>query len=222
MELEQKHNRRPPAKRPNYAKLGVASPFKCNWSKLLQEWTADFVDKTSTELHVLRDRLELIKWDRSLRAETLPKTTKVRNGLEPPAKRLKVDSSLVVTEPALVAVFVTVEGSGTADRFSMICLPNSDDVKAHAKKLQPPTEPAHSDDVTETKVNFRTHCTRETIGYITSAQTAFSTGRSVGLGHVVLPALTSLQSNKRGALTLIRSTRSNQYRWARLFISTAF
>ncbi|KAL3868448.1 hypothetical protein ACJMK2_041255 [Sinanodonta woodiana] len=36
--LEGKYKRMPPAKRPNYIKLGVTSPFSCPWSTLVQDW----------------------------------------------------------------------------------------------------------------------------------------------------------------------------------------
>ncbi|XP_038057792.1 ribonucleases P/MRP protein subunit POP1-like isoform X2 [Patiria miniata] len=37
-EQTKKFKRWPPAKRPNYGKLGVVSPFRCAWKKLLEEW----------------------------------------------------------------------------------------------------------------------------------------------------------------------------------------
>ncbi|XP_075405564.1 ribonucleases P/MRP protein subunit POP1 [Tenrec ecaudatus] len=36
--LLEKYKRRPPAKRPNYVKLGTLSPFHCPWVQLTQEW----------------------------------------------------------------------------------------------------------------------------------------------------------------------------------------
>ncbi|XP_071836368.1 ribonucleases P/MRP protein subunit POP1-like isoform X2 [Apostichopus japonicus] len=41
-DLEASFLRRPPAKRPNYAKLGFLSPFKCPWDRLLSEWTSKY------------------------------------------------------------------------------------------------------------------------------------------------------------------------------------
>ena len=38
-ELEVKQAKWPPAKRPNYAKLGMSSPFNCQWDKLSDEWS---------------------------------------------------------------------------------------------------------------------------------------------------------------------------------------
>ncbi|XP_054982812.1 ribonucleases P/MRP protein subunit POP1 [Sorex araneus] len=37
-ELLEKYRRRPPAKRPNYVKLGTLAPFRCPWEQLTQEW----------------------------------------------------------------------------------------------------------------------------------------------------------------------------------------
>lgn len=38
-QLEAKYNRIPPAKRPNYVKLGTAMPFHFSWAQLVAEWT---------------------------------------------------------------------------------------------------------------------------------------------------------------------------------------
>ncbi|XP_006900086.1 PREDICTED: ribonucleases P/MRP protein subunit POP1 [Elephantulus edwardii] len=37
-ELLEKYKRRPPAKRPNYVKLGTLAPFCCPWAQLTQDW----------------------------------------------------------------------------------------------------------------------------------------------------------------------------------------
>ncbi|XP_049629822.1 ribonucleases P/MRP protein subunit POP1 [Suncus etruscus] len=39
-ELLEKYQRRPPAKRPNFVKLGTLAPFRCPWEQLTQEWAA--------------------------------------------------------------------------------------------------------------------------------------------------------------------------------------
>ena len=39
-EAEAKHLRRPPKKRPNFAKLAVASPFQTDWLALVESWSA--------------------------------------------------------------------------------------------------------------------------------------------------------------------------------------
>ncbi|XP_008829764.1 ribonucleases P/MRP protein subunit POP1 [Nannospalax galili] len=37
-DLLEKYRRRPPAKRPNYVKLGTLAPFRCPWEQLTQDW----------------------------------------------------------------------------------------------------------------------------------------------------------------------------------------
>lgn len=39
-DLLEKYKRRPPAKRPNYVKLGTLAPFCCPWEQLTQDWEA--------------------------------------------------------------------------------------------------------------------------------------------------------------------------------------
>lgn len=38
---EEKYTKYPPAKRPNYEKLGVASPFSRDWGRLVEEWSEE-------------------------------------------------------------------------------------------------------------------------------------------------------------------------------------
>lgn len=44
--------KRPPNKRTNYAKFSIASPFSCNWKKLVQEWS----EQETPRFSVLRDK----------------------------------------------------------------------------------------------------------------------------------------------------------------------
>lgn len=53
-------HRRPPAKRPNYVKLGTLAPFHCPWEQLTQEWAARGVAQETAEAascpeHVWKD-----------------------------------------------------------------------------------------------------------------------------------------------------------------------
>ncbi|XP_072169939.1 ribonucleases P/MRP protein subunit POP1-like [Diadema setosum] len=48
-ELEGTYTRKPPAKRPNHAKLGICSPFRAPWDNLIHEWAArENGDQTSS------------------------------------------------------------------------------------------------------------------------------------------------------------------------------
>lgn len=41
--------RHPPDKRPNYSRLGSATPFECPWSVLVKDWTKEFVPNKKEE-----------------------------------------------------------------------------------------------------------------------------------------------------------------------------
>ena len=59
-ELQDKHNRIPPGKRPNYTKLGVVAPFHTPWGRLAEEWvTVNLSAQTGVEndrFYQVRDR----------------------------------------------------------------------------------------------------------------------------------------------------------------------
>lgn len=50
-ELRSKYFRLPPAKRVNYIKIGINSPFQCHWQLLVNEWT----ERQYNDFHVLRE-----------------------------------------------------------------------------------------------------------------------------------------------------------------------
>lgn len=52
LELKDKYFKRPPSKRVNYIKLGINSPFKCQWTILLNDWCDDKI----TDYFILRDK----------------------------------------------------------------------------------------------------------------------------------------------------------------------
>lgn len=102
--------RRPPNKRQNYLKLSIASPFKCPWLQLIQEWR-----KTpSTEFYyVMRDKTKLQKIQQFLLGK----------------ERKLVD----VDENCLIPVSLVMNGRGNAQKFSIICLPKKKDIQNREK-----------------------------------------------------------------------------------------
>lgn len=51
-ELKERYFRLPPSKRVNYNKLGINSPFICQWDLLLRDWSSNSIN----DLFVLRDK----------------------------------------------------------------------------------------------------------------------------------------------------------------------
>ncbi|XP_072016978.1 ribonucleases P/MRP protein subunit POP1-like [Amphiura filiformis] len=65
-EMERIQGRKPPAKRPNYAKLGIPSPFNLEWVKLVDDWRKEIENKQTNEhsnadssVVVVRDHVKL-------------------------------------------------------------------------------------------------------------------------------------------------------------------
>lgn len=54
IEIHFRYFRLPPNKRTNYQKLSIASPFKCNWAQLIQEWSSSETNENK-KFFVLRD-----------------------------------------------------------------------------------------------------------------------------------------------------------------------
>ena len=91
----------PPNKRPNFAKLGVASPFTCPWSTLVKDWSVQDQQGGSSKVKVWRPN---------------------SRDLRPPFHELT--ESQIGCEANLMAVKIQVLGKGTFSENSMICWPS--------------------------------------------------------------------------------------------------
>lgn len=151
--LQSRYNRRPPAKRPNYTKLGFLSPFIFDFDKLVREWNNKIqselgklensnleADKLLTNrnsgFYVLRDRKCLRLLNMAL--------TGARGFLKPKDRsngKLKSSSSVLdnlastiskeVTQQhslALVPVLLTILHRGIPAVLGHICLPTEEDL----------------------------------------------------------------------------------------------
>lgn len=104
--------RRPPNKRTNFKKMGIASPFGCPFSQLVKEWNG------CENVHVLRNRSTLEAIDNALRGKANFK-------------------SLQIPSDALIPINLTMESRGTPGDFGIICLPSKRDIKTSiAQKYQ--------------------------------------------------------------------------------------
>ena len=117
--LEEAYTRYPPAKRPNYGKLGVQSPFYINWDTLFKQNDEDFTEG----FYVLRSQTAL----QALRAAASLSTRSEDGALE---QNLKGD-----IQRGLVALDVTLLRKGCPQPRAMICLPTTSDL--HCYKTDP-------------------------------------------------------------------------------------
>ena len=287
--LEAKHDRIPPAKRPNYVKLGVAAPFRLPWEQLVDEWTA--LANSGQGVAGGTDMEEDVAEDTARQTQTFcvcrcRKTLRLLGSLCQPTKNGHTSkpsvapSGLVIqlqSDEAMTRSLVPVQVSfcqvGMPMCFTMIYVPTDEDFAA-SQETRSCTEPLHKDAASAhkkflsrkrkraTKANGQARvaeentptnglvidnsqsateegksgcheehlvgaCTRQTIGYVTHGNFAFSVGHGHGVGFVAMAALSKLlQSQQKvaptrrrhGCRVLVRSPQSLQYRWACLSV----
>lgn len=130
--LRAKYFRYPPNRRVNFTKFGIASPFYCEWSILMKEWT------NSDKFNVLRDRELLAILARALlRYQVRGKTKKTHGqkkiGHETVLAWYDSEKSLFAHSNWLVPVKITLRGKGRARNFAIICTPSKEDLEAYRK-----------------------------------------------------------------------------------------
>ncbi|XP_050091315.1 ribonucleases P/MRP protein subunit POP1 [Anopheles aquasalis] len=108
--------RRPNNRRVNYTKLAIASPFRCPWQQLVQEWNRSKEemgsDTSPTQFFVLRDRDALAK---------------LRLAFE---RKFNL-RSINLPPDALVPLLLTLKTRGNPGENALICLPKREDFRAN-------------------------------------------------------------------------------------------
>ena len=243
---EAKYARYPPAKRPNYQKLGVKSPFSPPWKQIVEEWsTSDEVfGKMQTSLedahlsareshkglgrsfYVLRSRSSL---------SVLRRCFKMRCD-KPGIKRFKqqatldempapVDElwSIVGNNPSCV-VFVSLRmaNRGIPLPNSSVSIPSRDDVEKlkKCKEYVGPVESLHKGRRPEMdEKSLKCSCQREIVGFVSSGHFSLSRGSGFAVGFCALPGLAKMLASTSftgEAVVLVRGPASQQYRFAYL------
>jgi len=159
-QLEAKYKRIPPAKRPNYVKLGVATPFHFSWGQLVVEWThpgvsgeqesggdtkgeKQVVDEVGKQMFCVCRCRKTLRQLGSLCQPTWRKAAKKKKTAEPEENLSKLRSDPAMFR-SLVAVQVSFCQRGRPMCFAMICMPTTADLTTQ----QPPgdcAEPLHKD-----------------------------------------------------------------------------
>ncbi|CAL7943211.1 unnamed protein product [Xylocopa violacea] len=138
LELREKYFRYPPNRRVNFVKLGISSPFFCEWKILMREW-AD-----TEEFFVLRNRKLLQLLQKSLTQET----TIMQDAFD--------------NKNCLIRVKVSVLKKGCPKRFAVICMPTTKDMQKfmNNKKWSGPVEKLNIDpNETVRKTSRKNHLT---------------------------------------------------------------
>lgn len=161
-QLSTKYEKRPPAKRANYTKLGMVSPFICPWDQLIKEWNEKIrfqKQMLMTELdeneffYVLRNQQDLKQLEglccKDISSPKVDKSKcKISESGQFVAKTNELDVSFVNgKEYALVPVKVTMVTRGAPEEFATICLPTTSDINTLLgdKNYSGPVESVHPD-----------------------------------------------------------------------------
>lgn len=136
-ELINKYFRYPPNNRINYVKVGIRSPFFCDWKNLTKDWS------NVEDFYILRNYRLLS----DLQTKLHP--VKRKN-----ARTKSIDENIQFNlqdfdehKNCLVHVQLTMTGKGVPKKFAIICMPTHEDLKTFEsnKKWGGPREKRHTD-----------------------------------------------------------------------------
>lgn len=242
-EKEAEHNRRPPAKRPNFTKLGMANPFSWAWNQLVYD------KDESKDFHVLRNKKDLNTLRRIF--NVAPKQSKKisESGI---GEELHTSFQDIVRRHAksLVFIKISMNSKGCPEKMGLISMPAMDDIiKLRADRFYVgPCKHQQPDPQLEEKkekkkkaklfkkgiLNLQQTKTsekkekevgaddgdREIIGFIKHGGFSLNGGHGAGKGFCSLAGLEKLLKflPDQKSLILIRNPRTLQYRFAQLSI----
>ncbi|OWF43056.1 ribonucleases P/MRP protein subunit POP1-like isoform X2 [Mizuhopecten yessoensis] len=138
-QLMDTYNKKPPAKRPNYTKLGIQCPFQFPWRSLVKQWAVkeemqDEWNQTGGNFYVMRDKTILKKMSKVLSDVTWRKlSNENKESLFTTMVSMlnKNDELLTLGNKhtnCLVPVEVTMVTRGCSERFANIAIPLQEDL----------------------------------------------------------------------------------------------
>lgn len=137
-ELTKKYFRYPPNRRANFIKLGITSPFFCNWNQLMKDWSG------TEDFYVLRDRTVLLLLQAGIRLQSSVRKNNTKNLC---VQITQADiQDLDKHKNCLVRVKASMM-KGVPSEFAIICIPTPEDLKKLEtdKRWMGPEEQCHAD-----------------------------------------------------------------------------
>ncbi|XP_011504247.1 PREDICTED: ribonucleases P/MRP protein subunit POP1 [Ceratosolen solmsi marchali] len=119
--LIERHYKLPSNKRVNYTKLGISSPFFCEWSLLIKEWNN--VDN----FYILRDNHILSTLNTKICMSLEKKRKNIHKNIDKNNASIDLDD-LIKDKDCFVPIKVINENKGLPKDFSIICIPTKDDL----------------------------------------------------------------------------------------------
>lgn len=139
------HFRKTPKNRPNFIKLGVASPFECCWSILVKDWCQN-KQVPDDSFYVLRDRVKLDALKRVINSR---KSNNNNNGNGIWSDQISQISGMFsnMNHNFLIPVRIEPVEKGVPSDCAMICIPCAKDLKDMKNTdCEDPCEPSHKDE----------------------------------------------------------------------------
>ena len=233
-ELRSVYNRRPPAKRCSYDKMGVFAPFHCPWLELVQGWMRSCEDRKDADadeqfFYCVRSR-KLLQMLKDVCADVDSRVKSSKSNSSHGCTTANVFTELHQSGRAIVKVSVIMMGRGAPSQFALICLPTKDDIPTTAHRdrcskitVEGPTEPLHSkfsNDNASNHVSVLGSAVRPTVGFVMEGGFSHAAARGSGVGFVSAVGLSKLLEQKADpqscTTVLVRCTHSLQYRLAML------
>ncbi|KAL2717643.1 ribonucleases P/MRP protein subunit POP1 [Vespula squamosa] len=133
----ERYFRYPSNRRVNFIKLGISSPFFCEWHILMMEWSG------SKDFYVLRDRTILKQLQTNFSSF---ESKKSKNKHKIPASRIALDDALKYKN-CLIRVRIFVINKGNPKMLGIICAPTNEDLETlkHNKSWSGPIEKTNKD-----------------------------------------------------------------------------
>ncbi|XP_070555586.1 ribonucleases P/MRP protein subunit POP1-like [Ptychodera flava] len=161
-QLEDKYIRYPPDKRPNFTKLGTATPHHCPWEKVINDWIeCDMGDPngevsdtgSSSELKTVQQTKDTDSSFFVVRSKTKLKTlanlcqARKNKNQDDALKSQSLSHVIQHCRSALVCVKLRMVQRGVATAFAMVCMPATQDMLELEKNREygGPQEPPHGD-----------------------------------------------------------------------------
>ncbi|XP_046582342.1 ribonucleases P/MRP protein subunit POP1-like [Haliotis rubra] len=146
-QLKKKYDRNPPAKRPNYVKMGVQNPFLCPWLQLVDEWQSTEASQSpSGRIFVLRNLRMLKLLNEVMRMQQKDDGANLSK-LDAFPRKAELEEFALSNARCLIPLRITMHGKGVPLKFAHICIPKAEDFECLNKDSdsEGPCEPKHPD-----------------------------------------------------------------------------
>ncbi|PSN54054.1 hypothetical protein C0J52_03083 [Blattella germanica] len=155
LQLKEHHFRLPPDKRPNYAKLGITSPFACTWKILVNEWSNISSDGESVVDHKEKNSRFFIMRDKKKLESMNIAVNNLKSKKSKSVASIELDKT--ISNSCLVHIAFHMHTKGNPSDFAIICLPQDEDINKISKdsSYPGPVEQLHIDEFQEERKQAR-------------------------------------------------------------------